>query len=145
MTDAGTISIERKKSWIYSGGKLKVFVDGKSLGDLPSGEEREFSVESGDHQIEIRSAGWPSPLAKLPISVSEGMSNRFEYGVTRLWQTMPFVPPLLCAVECLGIQNKMIPPTNESVTVVTIVWVVVLVLIGFTLKYGVYLRQVKDS
>jgi hypothetical protein len=75
---AGTIAISRKSSFQVMPRAYKVWIDGVVVGTVQNGQSTEFSVESGDHTVELSIDGMYS--RKLAVEVFEGGRRRIACG-----------------------------------------------------------------
>ena len=57
---------------------FRVYIDGRELDSIASGQSKGYTVESGVHSIQVRSAGvWSEPLS---FNTAEGSRMFFECG-----------------------------------------------------------------
>ena len=77
--EMGNIQIKRKKELFAVNRKYEVFIDGQLAGKIKSGEVMEFSVDDGQHIVEVK-MDWHSSIPVLVNVESKGLKKMIVGG-----------------------------------------------------------------
>jgi hypothetical protein len=94
----GTIHIKREHRLIGWGGSLRVFVDGREVGKLRNGEEREFSAAPGTREVSIKAKSLLINTKKISIEVRAGKTTHLvcmmvSGALTQIIEAYQLAPP----------------------------------------------------
>jgi hypothetical protein len=105
----GTIHVKRERRFMGSIGSLRVFIDGREVGELRNGEEAEFSAPPGTREVSIK-AGPLVSTKRMTVEVQAGKTTHLVCMLVSGWVTQSIEAYQLSPPS----QRSVVPPSRSS-------------------------------